>query len=134
MPDPDDFENDTDASRSASQTQGPFGTAPVDRLVYRKTIDAPELRAAAAYVPVSTPRRDFNATAPAAPARQEFKDWTPAADEPASTAAMPEPFTDPELRTVSSTARIVFTILAVAIPLLLVGGAILLGLSISGVL
>lgn len=135
MLDRDDAQADNDDwdAPEAPAEGGPFGVAPVDRIVYRKTEDAPELRAAAAYVPITAAHRNLPSPAPVAPSKQDFNDWTPAV-ESNDLPVNPEPYTDPELRSVSSTARVVFTVLAVAIPVLLVGGAILLGLSISGVL
>lgn len=60
---------------------GPFAVGPVDPIVYRKSVDAPELRAAAALLSaqhLEIPRED----APAVPDRQTFKDWTPGDAKP----------------------------------------------------
>lgn len=54
----------------------PFSVGPVDPLVYRMDDTSPELRAAAAYIPVA-PRLTIKEAAPTPPSRRQHASWTP---------------------------------------------------------
>jgi len=77
--DPEPERNDT-PTPAAPTHKSPFGIEAVDPLVYRQTDDSPELRAAAAYVPI-TPRLQVKDARPVPPRKKYFGKWTPGGEE-----------------------------------------------------
>lgn len=120
-------------------TNSPFGVAPVDPLVFKKTTDSPELRAAAAYIPISTVPVERE-KAPEEPTRQDFDSWTPGLPTSPNTvvAEVQETKTkqekvkniSPQIK-IQNPVRIVFTVLAVVIPLGLLAAAIYFGILLT---
>jgi hypothetical protein len=61
-------------------TTNPFSTDAVDPLVYSMDDTSPELRAAAAYIPVA-PKLTIRESAPLRPQPRQHSAWTPGGDE-----------------------------------------------------
>jgi hypothetical protein len=114
--------------QAAPAGKGPFGVAPVDALVFRDTDEAPEARAAAALV--RSPQAHVEQTpAPAKRAKESYTSWTPEG----ATLAATTPETVVEAPTGNRTSAI-FTSLVILIPVVLLGGAVYLGLLLTNVI
>lgn len=123
----------------------PFGVAPVDPLVFKKTTDSPELRAAAAYVPISTVPAEREKP-PEQPEKKDYGSWTPGA--PTGVTPVPEtlkpevkPSSEEKEKTVpvkkskpdiGNGLKIIFTVLAIIVPLAMLAGAIYIGVMLVG--
>lgn len=69
-------EEDFEVLEPEDGLSSPFSVGPVDPLVYRMDDTSPELRAAAAYIPVA-PRLTIKEAAPTPPSRRKHASWTP---------------------------------------------------------
>lgn len=108
---------------------GPFSVEPVDPLIYRQSNDSPEMRAAAAYVPVASRRLRLNEAKPEKPANQEHDQWTPGAS-PERTS--PPPMASQEAP--AAPARLgmsILTFLIILVPVALIVAAVALGASLA---
>lgn len=123
----------------------PFGVAPVDPLVFKKTTDSPELRAAAAYVPISATPAEREKP-PEQPTKKDYSSWTPgtptgvtAIAEPPKTHKKPN-FQKKEKNVpiekikpdIGNSLKIIFTIIAIIVPLAMLAGAIYIGVMLVG--
>lgn len=116
-----------------SQQSGPFSVEPVDPLVFEQSTDAPELRAAAAYIPISAKRPPSAPIAqPPAPAPRPASRWTPGLQQDTSDITLPPGSLG--TRNAPKAVQVLFTAAAVFIPLALVVAAVYFGLSLSGAL
>jgi hypothetical protein len=102
-----------------------FGSAPVDPMVFHAPTDAPELRAAAAYVPLARPITP-RPRPPQAPEQRDYGDWVPRgfrAEEPA-------PGRAPLGR--GQVLQAVLSALFLLVPLAVVAAAVIFGLRLVG--
>ena len=106
--------------------KGPFAVSSVDPLVYKNPGDSPELRPAAAYVQ-SGPRLTIRETPPPLPVKKEYAEWTPAGDSASGGQPPPTPVQPKEL---SPLVKNGLTLVAIILPLLLIIGAVVYGLSL----
>lgn len=124
----------------------PFGVAPVDPLVFKKTTDSPELRAAAAYVPISTVQAEREKP-PEQPVKKDYSSWTPGATitgatpVPTSSVEKIEPAVKEKVKKsalkktnagLGNGLKILFTVLAIVVPLAMLAGAIYIGVMLVG--
>lgn len=104
---------------------GPFSVEPVDPLVYRQSNDSPEMRAAAAYIPVASKRLRIRDTKPVKPETKEHDQWTPGAKgRPAKAASADLDATSGRL------GLRILTGLLILVPLALIVAAVLFGASL----
>lgn len=111
---PDDGAWDSAAENNDDGTS-PFGTGPVDPLVFVDDGTSPELRPAAQYVPIG-PRLTLRPPAPAPKTKKAYKPWTPGTPAGASTPAAPTP----RATGWGALVRVLVAIAIAAAPLLLV--------------
>lgn len=130
----EDVETVNDDENVEPSKNSPFGVAPVDPLVFKKSTDSPELRAAAAYVPISSTPVE-RAKPPSEPVKQDYGSWTPGlptgATEAVKQLKVKEPPTpkvkEPEVKQVGKRLKILFTTVAIVVPLAILAGTIYLG-------
>lgn len=108
---------------------GPFSVEPVDPLIYRQSSDSPEMRAAAAYIPVASRRLKIDEPKPEMPDDEEHDQWTPGAD-PVRTTPQSQPKEAPSAPPVRLSMRILTAIL-VLVPVALIIAAVALGASLA---
>lgn len=121
---PPDNEHDTTNNPSNDTTppkekKGPFSIEPVDPLVFGENNDSPELRPAAAYVPVG-PQLGARTPRPRLPEERSYPKWTPGGREEVNAAETDVP-DQSFVKIVKNVARIA----AILAPLLLLLVAVL---------
>lgn len=108
---------------------GPFSVEPVDPLVYRQTNDSPEMRAAAAYIPVANRRLRIRDPKPVKPEERDHDQWTPGAKTT-------QPTDD---GTINARTRVrgigmkVLTVLLIVVPVALIVAAVVVGASLANI-
>ena len=108
--------DDWDGANEHADGTSPFGTGPVDPLVFVDDGTSPELRPAAQYVPIG-PRLTLRPPAPAPKVKKAYVPWTPATPQTESPVEVRE---RRERNTVLRvTLRIVIALAVAAAPLLL---------------
>lgn len=90
---------------------GPFGTGPVDSLVYRDSGVSPELRPAAAYIPAAK-RLVVREAPPIQAEPKRYSDWVPG---PANT----ETFKEQQVAKAIPWSRVITTLVMLTAPILL---------------
>lgn len=123
--------NDPDETLKSDTPQpprsgGPFSVDPVDPLIFKQSNDSPEMRAAAAYIPVANRRLKIRDPKPVKPEEREHDQWTPGA-----TRGDRVPVTAPDAAaSAGQWGMRVLTALLVIVPVALILAAVLLGASL----
>lgn len=127
MTDPDDTLKSDEPQPPRSG--GPFSVEPVDPLIYRQSNDSPEMRAAAAYVPVVKRRLPISEPKPEKPETQEHDQWTPGDDgrKRQSPPNTPEQPPQPPARL----GMRILTFLLILVPVALIVAAVAIGASLA---
>lgn len=127
MTEPDDTLKSEEPQQPRSG--GPFSVEPVDPLIYRQSNDSPEMRAAAAYVPVASRRLRANETKPEKPQSQEHDQWTPGTPTPKASHAPKGPQEAPEPQ--ARLSMRILTFLLILVPVALIVAAVAIGASLA---
>ena len=120
-------------------TAGPFDVEPVDAIVFAKSSDAPETRAAATLLD-AIPEFEREA-APEAPKQEDHSSWTPK-PQGAAPEKQPEMYKpaveynskQTEKVTFPAVGKLIIFFLIVAVPLALLTGAVIWGMKLVGAL
>lgn len=127
MTEPDDTLKSDEPQQPRSG--GPFSVEPVDPLIYRQSNDSPEMRAAAAYIPVASRRLPINEAKPEKPESQEHDQWTPGAKQqvsaPSSKASQEAPGAPGRF------GMRILTFLLILVPVALIIAALAIGASLA---
>lgn len=105
---------------------GPFSVEPVDPLVYRQSSDSPEMRAAAAYIPVANRRLRIRDPKPVKAEQREHDQWTPGGPQQPGTPAPETPSAAP-----TRLGMRILTALLILVPLALIVAAVAFGASLA---
>jgi hypothetical protein len=108
---------------------GPFSVEPVDPLIYRQSNDSPEMRAAAAYIPVANRRLKIEEPKPEMPEAEEHDQWTPGTT-PVSPPVQSRTKEVPSEPPVRLSMRILTAIL-ILVPVALIVAAVAFGASLA---
>lgn len=130
MTDPDETLN-TDQIQEPRQG-GPFSVEPVDPLIFKQSSDSPEMRAAAAYIPVVKRRLRITDPKPTKPQQRDHDQWTPGSQDLRNPS--PEQRQPAETDSTPAGARIglrILTGLLILAPVGLIGAAVLFGFSLT---
>lgn len=126
---------------SEEKPKNPFAVEPVDAIVFKKSSDAPELRAGASAAVRKTAPERVVVPVPEAPVKENFVSWIPGSvpvTGPTVVAGNEDEVVGDivvkPLSHVWSPTKTIFTVLAVIIPVLAVGALVFFGLKLSGIL
>jgi hypothetical protein len=107
---------------------GPFSVEPVDPLIYRQSNDSPEMRAAAAYIPVASRRLKIDEPKPEMPEAEEHDQWTPGA---APVRVTPNKAQETPAEPPVRLSMRILTAILILVPVALIIAAVALGASLA---